>query len=104
MATTTPSAATPATVARLEARIAALESALERRSQELRAIQRHVCKRDLALISRIQSGLPPLPPPSCDLVFWRETTEMTPADVGETLEGLWSSLTPLPGLADDDGG
>lgn len=92
MATATPPAATPATVARLEARIAALESALERRSQELRAIQRHVCKRDLALIGRIQSGLPPLPPPSCDLVFWRESTEMTPADVEETLTALWSSL------------
>lgn len=103
MPATTRSDATAATVARLEGRIAALERALERRSLELRDIQRHVCKRDLALIGRIQAGLPPLPPPSCDAIFWRETTATTEADVEETLVALWSSLAP-PAADDPHGG
>jgi hypothetical protein len=98
-----PRSATAITVARLESRIAALEMALERRSRELRAIQEHVCKRDLVLIGRIQAGLPPLPPASCDPLFWRETTDMTAADVDVVLPALWSSLTPLA-LDGPDGG
>jgi len=90
-------------VARLESRIAALEAALQRRSRELRAMQEHVCARDLALIGRIQAGLPPLPPMSCDLLFWRETTDMARADVDEILPALWSSLTPAAPDSPDGG-
>jgi hypothetical protein len=81
-------------VARLEARVAALEAALEERSRELRRIQRHVCHRDLILISRLRAGLPPLPRVAYEPAFWRETTELTPADVEETLRDLWSSIVP----------
>jgi hypothetical protein len=83
-------------IARLEARVAALEAALEERSCELRLIQQHVCERDLFLISRSRAGLPPLPRGAYEPAFWRETTELTPADVEETLRDLWSSVAPAP--------
>jgi hypothetical protein len=82
-------------IARLEARIAALEAALEERSRELRQIQQHVCHRDLVLISRLRAGLPPLPRGAYEPAFWRETAALTPADVEETLRDLWSSIVPL---------
>jgi hypothetical protein len=84
------------TIARLEARVAALEAALERRSRELRLIQSQVCKRDLILISRLLAGLPPLPYGAYEPAFWQETTALTPAGVEETLTDLWRSLAPLP--------
>lgn len=83
-----------ATIARLEARAAVLEAALEERSRELLRIQEHVCPRDLVLISRLSAGLPPLPRGAYDPSLWRETTELTPADVEETLTDLWTSLAP----------
>jgi hypothetical protein len=82
------------TIARLEARVAALEAALEERSRELCRIQRSVCHRDLVLISRLRAGLPPLPRGAYEPAFWRETTELTAADVEETLRDLWSSVVP----------
>ena len=85
-------------IARLEGRVAALEAALERRSQELRLLQRHLCPVDLAQLARLTAGLPPLPRIACEPGFWRETRELTEADVPETLEALWSSLHP-PGPA-----
>lgn len=89
-------------IARLEARVAALEAALAERSRELRLIQRHVCQRDLVLIARLRSGLPPLPRGAYEPAFWRETTELTPADVEETLKDLWSSLLPAtPATAEE---
>jgi hypothetical protein len=83
------------TIARLEARVAALEAALEERSRELRRIQRAVCRRDLVLISRLRAGLPALPRGAYEPAFWRETTELTPADVEETLRDLWSSVVSV---------
>jgi hypothetical protein len=85
-------------IARLEGRVAALEAALERRSQELRLLQRHLCPMDLAQLARLTAGLPPLPRIACEPGFWRETRELTEADVPETMEALWSSLHP-PGPA-----
>ena len=82
-------------IARLEGRLAALEAALERRSQELRLLQRHLCPLDLAQLARLTAGLPPLPRIACEPGFWRETWELTEADVPETMEALWSSLHPL---------
>jgi hypothetical protein len=81
-------------IARLEARVARLEAALEERSRELRLIQRHVCQRDLLIIARLRAGLPPLPRGAYEPAFWRETTELTSADVEETLRDLWTSLIP----------
>jgi hypothetical protein len=81
-------------IARLEARVAALEAALAERSRELRVIQEHVCDRDLVLISRLQAGLPPLPLGAFEPAFWEETTALAPADVEETLTDLWRSLAP----------
>ncbi len=85
----------------LEARIAALEAALEARSRELRLIQRHCCARDLALIARIRAGLPPLSRWAFEPALWQETTELTPAEVEPVLRDLWRSLEPLE--LDDDG-
>ena len=83
-----------ASIARLEARAAALEAALDERSRLLVRIQEHVCRRDLVLISRLLAGLPPLPRGAYDPAFWRETTDLTPADVEETLTDLWGSIVP----------
>jgi len=104
MAPTAPTAPTPPTVdgawdselriARLEGRVAALEAALERRSDELRVLQRHLCPHDLAQLTRLTAGLPLLPHIACEPSYWRETRELTVADVPETLEALWSSLYP----------
>ena len=82
-------------IARLEGRVAALEAALERRSQELRLLQRHLCPIDLAQLARLTAGLPPLPRIACEPGFWRETRDLTEAEVPETMEALWSSLHPL---------
>ena len=87
-------------LARLAARVEALEAALEARSRELRLIQRHCCARDLGLIARIRAGLPPLGRFAHDVEAWRETTELTPAEVEPVLRDLWRSLTP-PELDDD---
>jgi hypothetical protein len=80
-------------MARLRARVAALEAALERRSRETRLIQRHVCSRDLVLISRVSAGLP-LAKGAYDPMLWIETTEVTEADIQDTLEDLWLAVTP----------
>ena len=84
-------------IARLEARIEALEAALEQRSRELRIIQNLVSERDLVNISRILAGRPPLPHGDLQLEAWNETTELQPADVESTLNGLWSSIQPFDG-------
>lgn len=79
-------------IAYLEARVAALEEALAARSRELRKLQQHMLPEDLLLLSRIRSGLPPLPREAYDLSLWTETRELTPADVEEALLDLWRSL------------
>ena len=81
-------------IARLEARVAELEALLERRSRELRLFQRHMCHRDLIVLSRIAAGVYPLPFGPFEPEFWPESTDLTPAEVGDTLEALWSSLVP----------
>jgi hypothetical protein len=81
-----------ARAARLQARVTALEALLERRSRELRLIQKHVCHRDLLIISRVCAGLSPLPFGAFDPAFWQETPALTPAEVEPTLEALWDSL------------
>ena len=90
---------TASEIAHLRARVAALEAALERRSRELRLIQGHVCAVDLVLVSRVCAGLP-LAKGAYDPVLWRETTEVTEADIQETLEDLWVAVTPSPAGGD----
>ena len=80
-------------IARLRARVAGLEEALERRSRELRLIQQNVCPRDLVLISRACAGLP-LAKGAYDPDLWRETVDVTEADIEETLQDLWIAVTP----------
>jgi hypothetical protein len=86
-------------IARLRARVAALEAALERRSRELRLIQGNVCSRDLVLVSRVCAGLP-LAKGAYDPILWLETTEVTEADIQETLEDLWLAVSPAPSGGD----
>ena len=88
-------------IARLEARVAALEAALERRSAQLRRLQQHLGARDLAVLARLESGLPPLPAGPFEPDLWRETTALTTADVGATLRDLWRSLAPATAEPDD---
>jgi hypothetical protein len=81
-------------IARLQARVAALEAAVERRSQVLRRFQELACLRDLAVLGRLEAGLPPLPRFATDLDLWVETVEPVHADVDEILTDLWLSATP----------
>ena len=83
-------------IARLEARVVALEEALARRSNELRELQRLLPSRELLNLSRLAGGLPPVPRGSYNLEVWRETTALTTATVEDTLLDLWQSLTPVP--------
>jgi hypothetical protein len=80
------------TIARLEGRVAALEAALALRSRELRTLQRHLCPRDLTILSRLASGLCPVPSGPFEPELWDESTHLHSADVSETLRHLWSSL------------
>ena len=89
-------------IARLEARVAALEDALGRRSKLLRKLQEHLCARDLVLLGRLEAGLPPLPRFQVDPLLWGETHTFVAAEVEELLEDLWISVTPGPGGGDDD--
>jgi hypothetical protein len=86
-------------IAFLEARVEGLEAALERRSQELRLIQKHLCPRDLVVVSRVSAGLP-LAKGAYDPLLWIETTEVTEADIQETLEDLWTAVNPAPAGSD----
>jgi len=86
----------------LEARVEALEEALRRRSRLHRLIQRAVSPEDLLAISRLESGLPPMPKQAYDLSLWEETTDLEEADVEDTMHDLWRSLTPLPKLSEDE--
>jgi hypothetical protein len=79
-------------VARLMARVAALEAALERRSEELKQLQAALPPRELVALSRRLAGLSPSPVSRYDPEGWRETVDLTPADVEETLADLWRSL------------
>lgn len=92
---TSPAAVDPARrIARLEGRVAALEAALERRSHELRLLQRFLGRRALAQLARLVAGLRPLPLIACEPIFWHETRDLTAAEVPETLEDLWASVAP----------
>lgn len=82
------------TIARLEARVAALEHALEDRSRLLRQATRIVCEEDLMNLSRLVAGLPPIPRAGFGLRGWRETTTPTEGDVDKTMEELWRSAAP----------
>jgi hypothetical protein len=86
-------------IARLEARVEALEGALHRRSAELRLIQRHICLPDLVLVSRILQGLPPTRG-TYDPAFWTESTDVEEADVEETLGDLWVAVAPRGAAGD----
>lgn len=83
-------------IARLEARVATLEEALAKRSNELRELQRLLPSRELLNLSRLAGGLPPVPRGRYDLEVWRETTALSTANVEETLLDLWQSLAPSP--------
>ena len=92
-------AALLARIARLEGRIATLESALDRRSQELILLQSVLCRADLLQLERIADGLSPLPRIAHQPEYWTETTVILPANLEATLEDLWSSLSPIPAFS-----
>jgi hypothetical protein len=89
-----PTASAALRIAHLEGQVAALQAALTRRSDELRLLQRFLCRRDLARLARLAAGLPPLPRIATDPEQWQETHQLTTAEVPETLEDLWTSLYP----------
>ncbi len=76
-------------IAELESRVASLEKALEKRSRELRLIQKHACSTDLVLIHRVSCGLPPLPQFAYELSRWNESPELNAAEVEKALTDLW---------------
>lgn len=87
-------------VARLEARVAALEEALRRRSRELRLLAEHACWRDLRLMARVAAGVPPEPAGPFDPEFWSETTDLEEAEVPATMRALWRSQRAADAAAD----
>ncbi len=77
--------------AELEARVRALEDALRERSRRLRQLQRMVGPAALEALDRLETR-EPAADAGLGLETWNETTELTPADVEEALEGLWADL------------
>lgn len=86
-------------IAELEARVVALEEMLEERSRRLRALQQKLCRKDLFVLNRIESG--GAVAPILGLENWQETTELTRAEVEETLEALWASTRPSMVVRED---
>lgn len=96
----TPDAAA-CTIARLEARVAALENKLAERSAWIRAWARDARDEDLVKLCRAALGMPPIPRAGLGLRGWGETTELSAGDVEATMTELWRSLTPFE-LSDGD--
>lgn len=84
-----------ARIVRLEARVAALESALRRRSEELREILAGACAADRARIHTVLAR--EIPTASGDAGLGRETYWTAPAEVIETLTELWTAVAPRKG-------
>jgi hypothetical protein len=83
-----------ATIARLEARVSALERVVADRSRLLRQVTRVVCEEDLMNLSRLAAGQPPIPRAGFGLRGWRETTALTMGDVDTTMAELWRAAAP----------
>ena len=81
-----------ATVARLEARIDALEKKLEERSRFIQAITRELCETDRITVTRLAAGRASLPGADHSLLGFRETAELQPAEVFATMDELWEAL------------
>lgn len=79
-------------IAELEAQVERLEKSLAERSALIRALGPELCDKDLVTLSRLSSGLPPLPRSGIGLAGWRESPDLSPADVEETMIELWRSL------------
>lgn len=88
-------------IARLEARVIALETKLAERSAWIRAWARDARHEDLVKLCRAVLGLPPIPRAGLGLRGWGETTELTAGEVEPTMAELWRSLTPLDISADE---
>lgn len=82
-------------IARLEARVHALETKLAERSAWIRAFARDARDEDLVKLCRAALGLPPIPRAGFGLRGWGETTELRAGEVEPTMSELWRSLTPL---------
>ena len=82
------------TIARLEARVAALERLAADRSRLLRQLTRVVCEEDLMNLSRLAAGQPPITRAGFGLRGWRETTSTTMGDVDKTMAELWRAAAP----------
>jgi hypothetical protein len=89
------------TIARLEARVAALESKLAERSAWIRAWARDARDEDLVRLCRAALGMPPIPRAGMGLRGWGETTALSAGEVEPTMAELWRSLTPLHLSADE---
>ena len=83
-----------AAIARLEARVQALERSLAERSRLLRQLARVICEEDLMSLARLRVGRPPIPRAGFGLRGWRETTTLASSDVEKTMAELWRSAAP----------
>jgi hypothetical protein len=81
-------------IAQLEARVAALEAALRRRSAQLRRIQQVVCPQDLAVIAGLLEAPEAAAGAPSDPDFLAEAPVLRPAQVHEALDELWRSTPP----------
>lgn len=76
---------------RLQARIASLEAALRRRSEELRHIQQRLPAADLAVIAQVMAEMAPGNVRAYSPEAWRETFQLAPSDIEAVLDELWRS-------------
>ena len=81
---------------RLHARVAALEAALHRRSEQLRRLQQLLPVELLALVEQAASEFPAGDPEAFDVESWRETYSPVPATVEPLMERLWRSIGDTP--------
>ena len=80
----------------LQARVASLEAALRRRSEELRHIQQRLPAADLAVIEQVMAELATGDVRAFAVEDWRETFLPAPADLEAVLEDLWRSTGERP--------
>ena len=90
---------TLAELVRLKARVRELEEVLRRRSAVLRTLERELCPRDSALLTRIAAGGSTYPGSGLSLLGAGDTIRLESSEVEATLAEVWRSLEAPPGRA-----
>ena len=87
-------------IMRLQARVAALEAAMHRRSEQLRRLQQLLPVELLALVEQAAVEIPDGDPESFAVESWRETFAPVPATIEPLMARLWASTLGTPSHRD----